>query len=57
VRAVQRMSGVDAPVALQLLGTAPINLQEMILAVLLIWKGFVASSVAAAKGEPGLGSG
>ena len=32
--------GVDAPVALQLLGAAPIALQEMILAVLLIWKGF-----------------
>jgi hypothetical protein len=30
--------GVDTPVALQLLGAAPIALQEMILAVLLIWK-------------------
>ncbi len=36
--------GVDAPVALQLLGAAPIALQEMILAVLLIWKGFAAPS-------------
>ena len=39
--------GVDAPVPLQLLGAAPIALQEMILAVLLIWKGFAAPSVAA----------
>jgi uncharacterized protein DUF4386 len=37
--------GVDAPVAVQLLGAAPIALQEMILAVLLIWKGFAAPSV------------
>ena len=37
--------GVDAPVALQLLGAAPIAVQEMILAVLLIWKGFAAPSV------------
>ena len=36
--------GVDAPVALQLLGAAPIALQEMILAVLLIWKGFASSA-------------
>jgi uncharacterized protein DUF4386 len=43
--------GVDAPVALQLLGAAPIAVQEMILAVLLIWKGFAAPSVAAAWGE------
>jgi len=34
--------GVDAPVAVQLVGAAPIALQEMILAVLLIWKGFAA---------------
>ena len=47
--------GVDAPVALQLLGAAPIALQEMILAVLLIWKGF--GWVAAGNGEPGPGSG
>jgi hypothetical protein len=37
--------GADAPVGLQLLGAAPIALQEMILAVLLIWKGFAAPSV------------
>ncbi|MET1012030.1 MAG: DUF4386 domain-containing protein [Actinomycetota bacterium] len=49
--------GVDAPVALQLLAAAPIALQEMILAVLLIWKGFAAPSVAAANGELGPGSG
>jgi len=36
--------GVDAPLALQLLGAAPIALQEMILAVLLIWKGFATPS-------------
>jgi len=42
--------GVDAPVALQLLGAAPIALQEMILAVLLIWKGFAAPLVTAANG-------
>ena len=45
--------GVDAPVALQLPGAAPIALQETILAVILIWKGFAAPSVAAANGEPG----
>jgi hypothetical protein len=49
--------GADAPVALQLVGAAPIALQEMILAVLLIWKGFAATSVVAASGEPGPGSG
>jgi uncharacterized protein DUF4386 len=49
--------GVDAPVAVQLLGAAPIALQEMILAVLLIWKGFTVPSVPAANGEPGPGSG
>ena len=49
--------GVDAPVALQLLGAAPIALQEMILAVRLIWKGFAAPSATAANGEPGRGSG
>ena len=36
--------GREAPVAVQLLGAAPIALQEMILAVLLIWKGFAVSS-------------
>ena len=44
--------GVDAPVALQLLGAAPIALQEMILAVLLIWKGFAAER----DPQSGLGS-
>ena len=39
--------GVDAPVALQLLGAAATALQEMILAVILIWKGFAAPSVGA----------
>jgi hypothetical protein len=46
--------GVEAPVALQLLA-APIALQEMILAVILIGKGFAAPSVAMADGEPGRG--
>ena len=45
--------GVDAPVALQLLGAAPIALQEMILAVLLIWKGF--ASAPNASLSPGSG--
>jgi hypothetical protein len=49
--------GVDAPVALQLLAAAPIALQEMILAVLLMWKGFAAPSATAANGEPRRGSG
>jgi Domain of unknown function (DUF4386) len=43
--------GVDAPVALQLLGAAPIALQEMILAVLLIWKGFAAPSLELKHGK------
>ncbi len=54
-RAVAEMFGFEAPFALQLFWAAPIGLQEMILAVLLIWKGFAASPVATAHGEPGRG--
>ena len=53
--AVVEMSGVEAAFPLQLLA-APIGLQEMVLAVLLIWKGFSAPSVAA-SGVPRLGAG
>ncbi len=42
--AVAEMFGAEAPFPLQLLA-APIGLQEMVLAVLLIWKGFAAPSV------------
>lgn len=54
--AVAEMFGVEAPFPLQVLA-APIGLQEMVLAVLLIWKGFAAASVADAPREPRPGAG
>jgi hypothetical protein len=55
VMAVAEAFGVEAPFPLQVLA-APIGVQEMVLAVLLIWKGFATPSVTAG-GEPTLGAG
>lgn len=52
---IAEMIGVAASFPLQLLA-APIGLQEMVLAVALIWKGFAAAPLADAPREPGLGA-